>query len=63
MPLKLMSMSDLSVDYTDSPTLEVAATVKTDSNGRLRAYFELPNNRNQRFPTGMRQFKNYFKSK
>ena len=46
-----------SSDYTDGSTLNATETVKTDSNGRLRAYFDLPNNRNQRFPTGMRDLR------
>ena len=51
-----MSMSDLSVQIIQISTLNATETVKTDSNG-LRAYFDLPNNRNQRFPTGMRDLR------
>ena len=33
----------------------VTSHLKTDGNGRCRAYFELPNNNTQRFPSGMRE--------
>ena len=35
----------------------VTSDLKTDGNGRLRGYFELPNNSVQRFPTGMRELR------
>lgn len=46
-----------SSSYTSGSTLNATETVETDSNGRLRAYFDLPNNRFQRFPSGMRDLR------
>ena len=35
----------------------VTSNLKSDGNGRLRGFFELPNNNVQRFPTGMRELR------
>ena len=44
-------------NYTNDGHTGAAALVKTDNNGRLRAFFDLPNNRQQKFPTGQRQIR------
>jgi hypothetical protein len=41
----------------DGSSTTLGKGVKTDGNGRLRAYFELPNSNTQRFPTGQRELK------
>ena len=41
--------------YSQDGGTTVTSGVKTDGNGRCRAYFELPNNNSQRFPSGMRE--------
>jgi len=41
-----------SATYSQDGGTTVSSGVKTDGNGRLRAYFELPNSSTQRFPTG-----------
>jgi len=42
-------------NYSVDSGTSVSSDVKSDGNGRLRAYFELPNNSTQRFPSGMRE--------
>jgi len=44
-----------SATYSQDGGVTVSSGVKTDGNGRLRAYFELPNNTSQSFPTGSRK--------
>tara|TARA_Y100001978_G_scaffold203510_1_gene230267 strand:- start:18840 stop:25616 length:6777 start_codon:yes stop_codon:yes gene_type:complete len=44
-------------NYSNDGHTGAAALVKTDNNGRLRAFFDLPNNRAQKFPTGQRQMR------
>ena len=46
-----------SATYSADSNADVISTVITDSNGRLRANFEIPNNPKQRFPTGERQLR------
>ena len=46
-----------STTYSNDGHTGAAALVKTDNNGRLRAFFDLPNNRAQKFPTGQRQIR------
>ena len=41
--------------YSQDGGTTVTSHLKTDGNGRCRAYFELPNNNTQRFPSGMRE--------
>jgi len=41
--------------YSQDGGTTVSSGVKTDGNGRCRAYFELPNSNAQRFPSGMRE--------
>ena len=41
--------------YSQDGGTTVTSSLKTDGNGRCRAYFELPNNSTQRFPSGMRE--------
>ena len=41
----------------DGSSSTLGKGVKTDGNGRLRAYFELPNDDTQRFPTGQRELR------
>ena len=40
---------------SDGSTTTVAATVKTDGNGKLICHFNIPNDQYQRFPTGQRE--------
>lgn len=42
-------------NYSVDGGVTVASHVMADGNGRLRAYFDLPNSSAQRFPTGMRE--------
>ncbi len=44
-------------DYSTDGGTTVASNLKSDGNGRLRGYFELPNSAAQRFPTGQRELK------
>jgi hypothetical protein len=44
-------------NYSQDSGTTVASHCKTDGNGRLRAYFELPNTAVQRFPTGSRELR------
>ena len=44
-----------SVAYSQDSGTTVTSGVKTDGNGRLICHFNIPNDRNQRFPTGQRQ--------
>ena len=46
-----------STSYSVGGGLTVSDNVKSDGNGRLRAFFELPNSDVQRFPTGQREMK------
>jgi hypothetical protein len=46
-----------STDYSQDSGTTVASNLKTDGNGRLRGYFELPNDNTQRFPTGARELR------
>ena len=46
-----------STDYSQTTHTAASAGVKTDANGMLRAYFDLPNNRFQKFPTGQRELR------
>ena len=46
-----------SLDYSNDGHVGAAALCRTDNNGRLRAYFDLPNNSQQKFPTGQRQLR------
>jgi len=46
-----------STDYSQDSGTTVTSGLKTDGNGRLRGYFELPNTSTQRFPTGMRELR------
>ena len=41
--------------YSQDGGTTTTSGLKTDGNGRCRAYFELPNNNSQRFPSGMRE--------
>ena len=43
--------------YSQDGGTTVSSGLKTDGNGRLRGYFELPNSNTQRFPTGQRNLK------
>jgi hypothetical protein len=43
--------------YSQDGGTTVTSECKTDGNGRLRAYFELPNSAAQRFPTGQRDLR------
>ena len=43
--------------YSQDGGTTVSSGLKTDGNGRLRGYFELPNSSTQRFPTGQRELK------
>ena len=40
---------------SDGSTTTVAATIKTDGNGKLICHFNIPNDQYQRFPTGQRE--------
>ena len=44
-----------SVTYSQDSGTTVTSGVKTDGNGRLICHFNIPNDENQRFPTGQRQ--------
>ena len=46
-----------SATYSQDGGVTVTSGLKTDGNGRLRGYFELPNTSTQRFPTGMRELR------
>jgi len=46
-----------SATYSQDGGTTATSFLKTDGNGRLRAYFDLPNTDRQRFPTGMREVK------
>jgi len=46
-----------SAAYSQDSGTTTASHLKTDGNGRLRAYFELPNTAVQRFPTGTRELR------
>jgi len=46
-----------SATYSQDSGVTASSFLKTDGNGRLRAYFDLPNTNKQRFPTGMREVK------
>ena len=46
-----------SATYSQDSGVTASSFLKTDGNGRLRAYFDLPNTDRQRFPTGMREVK------
>jgi len=46
-----------SATYSTNTTTTVADGLKSDGNGRLRGYFELPNTDIQAFPVGMRELK------
>ena len=55
-----MSMHTLHLSvilFTDGGATAKGTTVKSNRNGRLRAYFDIPNNDAQRFPTGQREVK------
>lgn len=43
--------------YSQDGGVTVSSGLKSDGNGRLRAYFELPNNNTQRFATGARELR------
>lgn len=43
--------------FGDGGATAKGTTVKSNRNGRLRAYFDIPNNDAQRFPTGQREVK------
>ena len=43
--------------YSQDGGTTVSSNCKTDGNGRLRAFFELPNNSIDRFPTGQRELR------
>ena len=43
--------------YSQDGGTTVTSNLKTDGNGRLRGYFELPNDNTQRFPTGARELR------
>jgi len=43
--------------YSQDGGTTVTSNLKTDGQGRLRGYFELPNSDEQRFPTGMREMR------
>ena len=43
--------------YSQDGGTTVSSNCKTDGNGRLRAFFELPNNSVNRFPTGQRELR------
>ena len=43
--------------YSTDGGTTVSSNLKSDGNGRLRGFFELPNNETQRFPTGMRELR------
>ena len=43
--------------YSQDGGTTVSSHCKTDGNGRLRAFFELPNNSINRFPTGQRELR------
>ena len=47
----------LSATYSQDGGTTATSYCKTDGNGRLRAYFDIPNTDKQRFPTGMREVK------
>ena len=44
-------------NYSVDGGTTVTSNLKSDGNGRLRGYFELPNDNTQRFPTGMRELR------
>ena len=44
-------------DYSVDGGTTVTSNLKSDGNGRLRGFFELPNDSTQRFPTGMRELR------
>ena len=46
-----------SATYSQDTGTTVVSGLKTDGNGRLRGYFDLPNTTAQRFPTGMRELR------
>ena len=46
-----------SSSFSQDGGITVSSGVKTNGNGRLRAYFEIPNSSAQRFPTGSRLLK------
>ena len=46
-----------SATYSQDGGTTVSSNCKADGNGRLRAYFELPNDSKQRFPTGQRELR------
>jgi preprotein translocase subunit YajC len=46
-----------SATYSQDSGTTVTSECKTDGNGRLRAFFELPNSAAQRFPTGQRDLR------
>ena len=46
-----------SAAYSQDGGTTVSSNLKTDGQGRLRGYFELPNSDEQRFPTGMREMR------
>jgi len=46
-----------STTYSQDGGTTISSNCKSDGNGRLRAYFELPNSNKQRFPTGQRELR------
>ena len=46
-----------SAAYSQDGGTTVSSNLKSDGNGRLRGFFELPNTETQRFPTGQRELK------
>ena len=44
-----------SAEFSQDGGTTVTSGLKTNGNGRCRAFFELPNNNSQRFPSGMRE--------
>ncbi len=45
----------LNANYSQDGGTTSTSGLKTDGNGRCRAYFDLPNSESQRFPSGMRE--------
>ena len=43
--------------YSQDSGVTTTSYCKTDGNGRLRAYFDIPNSDTQRFPTGQREMR------
>jgi hypothetical protein len=47
----------LNATYSQDDGVTATSYCKTDGNGRLRAYFDIPNSDTQRFPTGQREMR------